>query len=71
MDNIRLMVSAKHSLGCICMDNQNEDYKKILEMIDQYINKYCDHHYIFDVIDIDVEYTKTICYCEHCFKMKE
>jgi len=69
-EDIRLLVAAQISLKSIPTENQNIYYRRILKYIDDYLETHCNHHYIFDWVDINPETSKRICYCEHCFKEK-
>ena len=49
------------------------DYNSKLEVINiisnivnDVINDLCEHNYIYDTIDIDLDRSKTICYCSIC-----
>lgn len=46
---------------------QNDDYKRIVNMINDYLSTYCHHNICIDEIDIGVDQTKTIKYCEKCY----
>ena len=46
---------------------QNSEYKKIIELINNYLNN-CKHKIVEDYIDIDSDTSKRILYCEYCNK---
>jgi|TARA_Y100000389_G_scaffold199366_2_gene237610 hypothetical protein len=66
-ENVLLLVNAKQILNNISEKKQDQEYIDILQKINEYIDKYCDHSKIYDYIDIDVEYSQRICYCEYCY----
>ena len=41
-----------------------------LEIIDTFIKEYCQHEWVDDYIDIDVEKGMNITYCKHCESTK-
>ena len=65
---IDAMVRSKQILESISNELQNGLYKDILTQINSFIENYCDHHYIYDMIDINPDYSQTIRYCEKCYK---
>lgn len=65
---IETMVRSKHILESIPIELQNSLYKDVLTQINSFIEKNCDHHYIYDLIDINPDYSRTIQYCEKCYK---
>lgn len=67
-DDIDIMTRVKSYLDAIPSQLQNKEYCDIVVNVDKYIAKYCRHNVICDSIDIDVEYSKTIYYCEKCLK---
>jgi hypothetical protein len=53
--------------------NLANDYKSKLRIVtsisnsvNDIINNLCNHDYIYDTIDIDLDTSKTICYCSVC-----
>ena len=44
----------------------NIDYHKMIEHINHFLLKYCNHLWIDDYIDISLEKSKCITYCEYC-----
>ena len=69
-EDIIAMVKCKSSLEGVHVEMQNEEYKDILTKIIKYIDK-CPHHIVYDYIDINPDYSKTIRYCEYCYKTFE
>jgi|TARA_B110000967_G_C18352927_1_gene302174 hypothetical protein len=45
--------------------------EQILTLVDEYIHHQCEHSIVTDTIDVDVEQTMTIRYCENCMKTFE
>lgn len=50
------------------MDKSTTDYISICREIDQYIEQYCVHEFVYDWIDVDPEHSRRIQYCKHCEK---
>ena len=48
-------------------EEHNKDYKQIVDTVNKYLSKHCQHIICHDEIDIDVEKCKTIKYCEKCY----
>ena len=51
--------------------NLVEKKKQFLHKVNQYISNHCDHEWVNDIIDIDVERSQNICYCIKCETNKE
>jgi len=72
MDSNRLtieaMTRAKHNLESVSTNRRNKDYNTIMSAILLYLDTYCEHHIVQDMIDTDVEYSTTIHYCDKCYK---
>jgi len=71
MDEIKCMVNARDSLerSSKFINNYsiiNSEYKKIYDLILNYIKTHCNHKIIEDYIDIDIDKTKKIHFCEKC-----
>ena len=64
--DIEFMTNAKMQLEGLIDPYQNDDYKCILQHINAYLRKHCNHNIISDVIDISETRSKTIYYCENC-----
>jgi hypothetical protein len=69
-DDIRLLVSSQISLSSHPIEKQNIHYRRILKSIEDYLRTYCNHNYVYDWIDVDVEQSKRVYYCEHCFQSR-
>ena len=67
-EKVKVMVYAKLSLQAIPTEIQDADYTKILETIEEYIETNCQHVKVDDLIDIDPDRSKSITYCEVCYK---
>jgi len=65
-ETIDVMVRAKSYLDGIPISLQDSEYKEILNLINKYILKNCNHNIIEDTIDITLDKSKTIYYCEKC-----
>jgi hypothetical protein len=66
--DIELLVRAKTYLDSMPVRLQSPDYKKIVEMVNEYIHKNCKHRLVVDSIDISLDESRQIRYCELCFK---
>jgi hypothetical protein len=69
-ESVDVMVRAKSYLDGIPVLLQDSEYREILNLINKYILKNCNHKVIEDTIDITLDESKTIYYCEkclHCF----
>jgi hypothetical protein len=64
-ENIRKMIIARDSLEF--PKKMDTEYKKIYDLIQEYINIYCSHEIIEDYIDIFPEKSQKIKYCQKCF----
>lgn len=60
------MIKSKELLLKIKLSETNENYKKILSYIDNFIFENCKHKIVDDYIDIDLDRSKLIYYCEKC-----
>jgi len=65
--DITLIVQAKGLLESIPSENKNDAYNHIVMKLNNYIDNHCQHHVIYDLIDINPECSKTIKYCEYCY----
>lgn len=63
---IYCMVQAKNILETQIKENVNKEFIIIYENIKKYIEENCDHVLVHDLIDIDPDRSKSICYCEKC-----
>ena len=64
--DVDIMVQIMGLLESLPCQEQNNDYKKIVTMVNTYLSNHCQHHIITDYIDTDVERGETIQYCEKC-----
>ena len=67
IDDIDIMYRIKNILLELSLNKQNESYKHIFSSVNSYINKYCKHNLITDLIDIDPDRSKIISYCDKCW----
>jgi len=65
-ESVDMIVRAKSYLDGIPVSLQDSEYKEILNLINKYILKNCNHNIIEDTIDITLDKSKTIYYCEKC-----
>lgn len=66
-ESIHTMIKIKNLLEChSCLINSNIEYSKIYNDVIQYLEKYCKHHIVSDLIDIDGDRSISIEYCEIC-----
>lgn len=63
---IYCMIQAKNILESQINENVNQDFITIIEKITKFIEENCDHVLVYDLIDIDPDRSKSICYCEKC-----
>lgn len=61
------LIDVKKCLSNIPLNRQSVDYINVCFEIDAILYRRCDHKLYFDSIDIDVERTENICYCEKCY----
>jgi len=66
--DIELMSRAKTYLSGLPVSKQTMEYSKIVELVNEYIDKHCLHQVVEDDIDISSESSKRIYYCKYCFK---
>ncbi len=64
--DIKCMAKALESLDRTEPSKRNGVYRQIYNSIHSYLQNYCVHSIITDVIDIDIDRSQTIRYCEHC-----
>jgi len=67
-EDIDHMMRAKSNLESLPNELKNEEYKMILNLMKQYIEKNCKHHIICDSIDLNYDESRTIYYCLDCMK---
>jgi len=68
LESVRLMQTAKTYIQYLPTQLQNEEYKKICDLVEKYIETYCKHNIVYDEIDIPPDNSKPIRYCTHCYK---
>jgi hypothetical protein len=67
-ESVEIMVRAKNYLDGLPQQIQNAEYKKIVDLVNSYIDQFCKHNILKDSIDLGPETSKTIFYCETCYK---
>jgi hypothetical protein len=65
---VQHMVDALFKLSILPENKQNGQYREIVRLMKVYIDVYCQHHIVEDLIDIDPDRSKTIRFCEYCNK---
>lgn len=70
-DDIVAMTRTMTNLTSIPQEMQNADYRKIVKYVNEYLIKHCQHNIVTDSIDIDVDMSETIHYCQICFQTFE
>ncbi len=63
---LEIMTRAKMQLDGINPINQNNEYNNIVNLVNEYLMKHCNHTIISDTIDISDTLSKTVYYCQHC-----
>ena len=66
--NSLILEFSQHKMNALNIVKKKREY---LSKINKYISENCDHEWVNDTIDIDVESTKDICYCYKCETNKE
>lgn len=67
-EDVNIMARVKSYLEAIPKQYQNRDYSEINKRVDAYVKHYCKHDVACDSVDIDMERSKTIYYCETCLR---
>jgi hypothetical protein len=67
-ESVEIVVRAKTYLDGLPKQIQNAEYIKIVDLVNSYIDTFCKHNIIQDTIDLGPETSKTIFYCETCYK---
>jgi hypothetical protein len=65
-DALYMIIRSRDLLQMIDKNEQNGLYLEICNKIETYINKYCNHDFIDDMIDIDPDKSISIRYCKNC-----
>ena len=71
--SVRILVHMKKDLDTIIRtadQPHNIEFHEIYDKITKYIQLYCNHDYILDLVDITPERSQTICYCNICEQLK-
>ena len=67
-DNSLILEFTSHSMNAVTILNKKKEF---LEKINKYISDNCEHEWVNDTIDIDVEKSQQITYCYKCETNKE
>ena len=62
------MILAKGNLDAVPLSTVDAEYIAIQTAISKYIKKHCKHNIVRDNIDLTLNKTRVIFYCEHCFE---
>ena len=65
-EDVDIMVRVKSYLDAIPEKAQKDSYRVIFRLVETYLIVNCKHNIVEDSIDVDVEKSKTIHYCEKC-----
>ena len=67
-DDVYAMVNAIESIERLNIADRNGLYRQIHQLMESYLDQFCDHHIVTDLIDITPDRSQTIRYCLHCQK---
>jgi hypothetical protein len=67
-DAVNRMILAKGNLDALSLDSVDAEYIAIQTAISKYIKKHCIHNIVCDNIDLTLDKSAVIFYCEHCFE---
>ena len=70
-DEVRTMIRAKSIIDQIPETEQSVEYKTIIQMIQIFLHKNCQHQIINDNIDVTPDKSVAIFYCKHCHETLE
>ena len=66
LNELDTLITVRNTLSNIPVNRQSVEYMNICFEINTILYKRCDHNIIFDTIDVNVEQSKPICYCDKC-----
>ena len=64
------LITLKLDLQSSGVKKLSNEHKNELEKVNHQIHKLCDHEWVHDLIDIDPDRSKSICYCKCCYMTK-
>jgi hypothetical protein len=67
-EEVNLMIRSKQILEQIPEEEQSFEYKKMVQMIRNFLVLNCQHNMIMDYVDISQEHSVQIVYCKWCFE---
>ena len=67
-EKVQKLIYANLSLQMVPHEERDDAFSKIIELVEKYIEDNCVHSIVTDLIDIDPETSKSIDYCEYCYK---
>ena len=65
-DEVTLLSAAKELLEGIPPEEQSMEYKQMIQWIQEFLERNCDHELIEDYIDLDLDRSQQIVYCKKC-----
>ena len=68
---VSAMIRAMASLENVSEIDQSSEYKHVVQLIRGFLDKHCQHTYIIDYIDLGLEKTIPIFFCQYCYKLLE
>lgn len=68
LDAVDRMIIAKANLDAIPLSTVDAEYIAIQTAISKYIKKHCRHNIVRDNVDLTLNKSAAIFYCEHCFE---
>jgi hypothetical protein len=68
MDLIYEFIKIRSILETISQERHTKMTRDMLKQVSDHIDQHCQHVIVRDTIDISPEESKTIYYCEHCWK---
>ena len=67
-DDVYAMMKAIESIERVDISDRNGLYRQIHQLMENYLDQFCNHHIVTDLIDITPDRSQTIRYCLHCKK---
>jgi hypothetical protein len=67
-DKVQRFVYALSSMQAIPEEDRDDRFLEIMVLIEKYIDEHCVHSNVTDLIDIDPDTSRSITYCEICYK---
>lgn len=67
-DDVYAMMKAIESIERVDISDRNGLYRQIHQLMENYLDQFCNHNIVTDLIDITPDRSQTIRYCLHCKK---